>query len=57
MGTSKNLVPLVFSVPNFIFWLKEEVLSMSYMLFLATPSFRLPSHWVFRGALLFFHFT
>jgi hypothetical protein len=23
MGTSKNLAPLVFRVPNFIFWLKE----------------------------------
>jgi hypothetical protein len=49
-GTSKNLAPLVFRVPNFIFYLKEGVLSMSYMLFFATPSFRLPSHWVFRGA-------
>jgi hypothetical protein len=51
MGTSKNLASLVFSVPNFSFWLKEGVLSTSYMLFFATPSFRLPSHWVFRGAL------
>jgi hypothetical protein len=33
-GTSKNLALLVFSVPSFIFWLKEGVLSMSYMLFL-----------------------
>jgi hypothetical protein len=51
MGTSKNLAPLVFRVPNFIFWLKEGVLSMSYMLFFATPSFRLPSYWVFRCTL------
>jgi hypothetical protein len=28
-GTAKNLAPLVFRVPNFIFWLKEGVLSMS----------------------------
>jgi hypothetical protein len=42
---------LVFSLPDFIFWLKEGVLSMSYILFFATPSFRLPSHWVFRDAL------
>jgi hypothetical protein len=33
MGTTKNLALLVFIVPNFIFWLKEGVLSMSYMLF------------------------
>jgi hypothetical protein len=50
-GISKNLASLVFSVPNFSFWLKEGALSTSYMLFFATPSFRLPSHWVFRGAL------
>jgi competence protein ComEA len=53
LGTSKNLAPLVFRVPNFIFWLKEGVLSMSYMLFFAIPSFRLPSHWVFRSAHLY----
>jgi hypothetical protein len=28
---------LVFSLPDFIFYLKEGVLSMSYMLFFATP--------------------
>jgi hypothetical protein len=33
--------------------LKEGLLSMRYMLFFATPSFRFPSHWVFRGARLF----
>jgi hypothetical protein len=43
-GNSKNLASLVFRVANFIFWLKEGVLSMSYTLFFATPSFRLPSH-------------
>jgi hypothetical protein len=41
-GTSKNLAPLVFRVPNFIFYLKEGVLSMSYILFFATPSDFLP---------------
>jgi hypothetical protein len=25
MGIAKNLAPLVFSVPDFIFWLKEGV--------------------------------
>jgi hypothetical protein len=50
-GASKNLALLVFRVPDFIFWLKEGVLSMSYMLFFATPSSRPPTHWVFRGAL------
>jgi hypothetical protein len=25
-GISKNLAPLVFSVPDFIFWLKEGIL-------------------------------
>jgi IS5 family transposase len=39
----KNLALLVFSVPNFIFWLKEGVLSMSYMLF----SQPLPSDFLF----------
>jgi RND family efflux transporter MFP subunit len=53
LGISKNLASLVFSVPSFGFWLKERVLSMRYMLFFAILSFRLPSHWVFRGALLF----
>jgi hypothetical protein len=52
-GNSKNLAPLVFRVPDFIFWLKGA-LSMSYMLFFATPSSRPPTHWVFnwvfRGA-------
>jgi hypothetical protein len=38
-GASKNLALLVFRVPDFIFWLKEGVLSMSDMLFFATPSF------------------
>jgi hypothetical protein len=50
-GNTKNERSEVFSVPNFSFWLKEGVLSTRYMLFFATPSFRLPSHWVFRGAL------
>jgi hypothetical protein len=37
MGASNNLALFVFRVPDFIFWLKEGVLSMSYMLFFATP--------------------
>jgi hypothetical protein len=49
-GASKSLALLVFRVPDFIFWLKEGGLSMSYMLFFATPSSRPPTHWVFRGA-------
>jgi hypothetical protein len=53
-GASKNLALLVFRVPDFIFWLKEGVLSMSYMLFFATPSSRPPTHWVFRCALWLF---
>jgi hypothetical protein len=32
-GTSKNLAPLVFRGSQLYFWLKEGVLSMSYMLF------------------------
>jgi hypothetical protein len=54
LGASKNLALLVFSVPDFIFWLKEGVLSMSYMLFFATPSSRPPTHWVFRGAQMYY---
>jgi hypothetical protein len=58
-GTSKNLIgrklilhrrePLKTSLrwflefPTLFFYLKEGILSMSYMLFFATPSFRIPS--------------
>jgi hypothetical protein len=38
--------------PTVFFYLKEGVLSMSYMLFFATPSSRPPTYWGFRGALL-----
>jgi hypothetical protein len=51
--------PLKTSLRSFLefltlfFWLKEGVLSVSYMLFFATPSSRPPTHWVFRGAPLY----
>jgi hypothetical protein len=48
-GMAKNLALLVFTLPNFIFWLKEGGLSMSRYF-----SHPLPSGFILIGFLKFF---